>query len=228
MKLPFTAYTRAQNPLKLPIKLPVNVPRKCVLLFLPQISGAEWFDSSENSNSGTIYTAKWANGRFGYGLEFNGSTNYVQISDVGGTTGTSPHSVSMWFKTNSVTGIHHLLDSLSFDGQSIYSAGTTLRYERYSAGTKRADCSTALETGQWYQVVTTFDSTNGMKIYLNGSLDGSNSNTGSILSGYWYKYIGKRSGVADYFDGFIDEVAIYNRVLTAAEIKRLYNWGKPR
>jgi hypothetical protein len=85
-----------------------------------------------------------------------------------------------------------------------------------------------LATGVWQHVVLTFDNDNGNLLrgykdglWINetddlddGSLDGGSSNLG----------IGEWSSTAnDSLDGLIDDVRVYNRVLSPEEIKRLYN-----
>jgi len=78
--------------------------------------------------------------------------------------------------------------------------------------------------GVWYHVVGTYDRQH-VKIYINGKLRGSAARTEAIQStgtntvvGFWNN---------EYFQGFIDEVRIYNRALSAEEIKNLYFAGKP-
>lgn len=80
----------------------------------------------------------------------------------------------------------------------------------------------------WSHIVVTFDS-NQLKLYINGALVKEHTlnpaapiaETGGLIIG------GHRSGTGRNFDGMIDEVAIWNRVLTDAEIASLFNSGTP-
>ena len=64
-----------------------------------------------------------------------------------------------------------------------------------------------------------------MKIYINGNPDqniykqNSNHNTGSIL------HLGKTPESTLFFDGLVDDLRIYNRTLTDAEVQAVYNLG---
>jgi hypothetical protein len=66
----------------------------------------------------------------------------------------------------------------------------------------------------------------GIKIYINGELKGTNSFTGSAPTYTSCEIIGASSYVGSFIDGLIDEVRIYNRALSDAEIKALYDATK--
>lgn len=76
---------------------------------------------------------------------------------------------------------------------------------------------------KWNLVNEVYDGTN-MMIYINGVLVGSTPKTGNIVSNTDGFAIGDRGTVANTpFKGGIDDVRVYNRALSAAEIKALYN-----
>ena len=79
-------------------------------------------------------------------------------------------------------------------------------------------------------MVATYDTTDGLRLYLDGQLVGSAAAAGAILweSGSWTIGVNNSgSGVAfaQTFDGFIRDVCVCDRVLTAAEILRDYQQG---
>ena len=83
-------------------------------------------------------------------------------------------------------------------------------------------------------ITVTFSKGSGMKLYVNGNLDGSNSNTlPFILSGRGPRYVGHlREGApgspASYFDGEIPVVKLYTTALTASEVAQNFNHYKSR
>lgn len=82
----------------------------------------------------------------------------------------------------------------------------------------------------WCRVVATYDTTDGLRLYLDGQLVGSAAAAGAITwgSGSWTIGVNNSgSGVAfaQAFDGFIRDVCVCDRVLTAAEILRDYQQG---
>jgi hypothetical protein len=81
--------------------------------------------------------------------------------------------------------------------------------------------STQIKPNRWYHYVATYDGAY-YRIYLNGLLDKQVYKTGNNLDTDGNKYI------SDYFDGQIEEVAIWNRALSASEILELYRKGISR
>ena len=74
--------------------------------------------------------------------------------------------------------------------------------------------------------VTFSDSTDTVKFYVNGVLQGTKTLNTSILSSNVPVIIGGRNGASDAnFDGAIDDVRIYNRVISAIEVQSLYKAG---
>ena len=89
--------------------------------------------------------------------------------------------------------------------------------------------------GGWYHVVLTFDgtgsSTEYAKLYVNGSLEDTESNSSHDLNSQNnYVSVGAKNNdgtISNYFNGQVDEVAFWNEVLTVNEISALYNSGTP-
>src|SRR4029078_9953846 len=85
----------------------------------------------------------------------------------------------------------------------------------------------SIPLNSWTHVAMTFDSANGQYvIYVNGQVVASTTSAGAIfgtdrnvLIGSEDSYIGRR------FDGLIDELEIFNRALTAAEIQAIFSVG---
>jgi hypothetical protein len=103
-----------------------------------------------------------------------------------------------------------------------------VRFSRFnSGGNHDLDELTAIHNGQWYHVVAVYNSLSGHKIYIDGVLNNSESTlltadvpTDTVYIGY------RQDATPGKFDGSIDDVRIYKRALSNAEIKRLYNMGK--
>ena len=86
--------------------------------------------------------------------------------------------------------------------------------------TTRTTPSTSQNT--WYHLVGTYDGTDA-KLYINGEVKGTAIGSGNIRVSTTNVYIGQWGDGTARFNGLIDEVRIYNRALTAAEISDLYN-----
>jgi len=80
----------------------------------------------------------------------------------------------------------------------------------------RANCSFEPIYGVWYHVVGTYDRQH-VKIYVNGKLEGLSNRTDAMPSTENNVVVGVWS--SNYFQGLIDEVRIYNRALSAEEVR---------
>jgi len=82
---------------------------------------------------------------------------------------------------------------------------------------------------QWYFVVGTYSYPGTINLYVNGSLLISTTTTGPIQP---YAVGGVSIGAdayeggGDSFTGYIDDVRVYNRTFSAAQVQMLYNEGK--
>jgi hypothetical protein len=72
--------------------------------------------------------------------------------------------------------------------------------------------------GSWTHLATTFNGSS-LQLYVNGALVRTTARTGSILVSTGALQIGGNNFWGEYFGGLIDEVRVYNRALTAAEIQ---------
>jgi hypothetical protein len=82
--------------------------------------------------------------------------------------------------------------------------------------------STTITPGVWTHVVLTFnDSTNAANFYINGSSNSSGSITNNLANTPQPIVIGWSGQNVQFFDGSIEDMRIYNRVLTPAEISAL-------
>lgn len=107
------------------------------------------------------------------------------------------------------------------------------RITRMGDGTHRIsdlDWGTTVDAVGWYHLGITLDgSTGNIELYLNGSDDGGSAGT-SLTKLYNddasedFKLGYEKAGSA-YFYGYMDEVAIFDRVLTAAEVSSIYSGG---
>jgi hypothetical protein len=179
-----------------------------------------------------------APGAIGQAINFDGTDDYI---DLGSNfsfqpTGT-PFSVSAWVYTNEGTLTKGIVSRRSAAGagwEVSISTSEQINLAIGDTGSTKYFISTtgiaAIPLGKWTHIAATYDGTNanGMHIYINGvekvSTVGDNDSAGSIT--YTNNaMIGSTLG-GNYMNGSIDDVRIYNRVLSTDEIKRLYEMGK--
>ncbi|SFB99149.1 Por secretion system C-terminal sorting domain-containing protein [Flexibacter flexilis DSM 6793] len=86
--------------------------------------------------------------------------------------------------------------------------------------------NTSIQAGTWVHIAAVYDQTSGGKLYINGVLDNSLASTGNLVYNNRKIYIGGNGIDNHYFRGNIDEVLVYNRAITAAEVSQIYgNFG---
>ncbi len=198
---------------------------------LDEGTGTAVNDSSTNKNNGTLSNATWAAGYFGNALKFTGASNsLVSVNDSPGLDLTTGLTLEAWVNpstlANSASG---WVAAVAKDNKA--SGANDIAYALYAAngtGTPPAlhlliggtdvglQGTSVLALNTWTFLTGTYDGTT-MRLYVNGTLVASKSKTGTVgktadplhLGGDWD---------GEMFAGLIDNVRVYNRALSAAEI----------
>jgi parallel beta-helix repeat protein len=178
---------------------------------------------SVDSNNGTIYGATWTTGHINGALSFDGINDYV---DCGSGPGNYDNiTVSAWMKT-SVYGtiVSNRYSSTGYGTwYTLYSTGLELGGNSSGSGYINVTFNTPTLNSLWHHIVYTKDGVNHA-IYIDGVLDRQFTSTADISQSAPL-FIGKRwtsSSSPLWFNGIIDDVRIYNRALSAAEVALLY------
>jgi len=194
-------------------------------------TGSTAYDSSPFGNNGTIHGASWVRGKFGYALKFDGSDDYIIIADFNNNIG-DKITIEAWVKRETSSDRYAIWDDWKYltNKRAVFfriNTDGTLKFFVSSNGTSE-DSSQTTDTidTNWHHVAVTFNAGN-VKFYIDGSesLSDTLSQT-SIFNSNQAKHIGLYYEASEYFKGTIDEVRIYNRPLSAEEIKIHYAFTK--
>jgi hypothetical protein len=198
-------------------------------------------DDSGNGNTGTVTGATWTtNGITGGAYSFDGTDDYITVANESyfdtPLDGFHPCSISFWFKTpasnpSSRETIFTKGNDPNFFGIYLADNDHNIWFDLKHNG----DLSGAFPAtfdNCWHYAVLTYDGSNtgaGMKYWQDGvSVAGSASGAlGSAIANNVAVTLG--SGVVGgwNYGGGLDEIRIYNRVLTASEIIGLFYNGIP-
>lgn len=204
-----------------------------LLTHLDEVSGATTFsDSSGNGNNGSCGTTicpTMTAGILGNTPNFSAGSNFVKINDSNSLKLTNKFTLEAWFNqiaTTSWTSYGNILEKgfttdVNQNGYSFSGFGSYWRVflGNPSGGYAYQDI-TWLSFNTWIHMVFTFD--NGLgTVYLNGNLF--NTHTFPMTS-VVVNNLPLKIGSGQY-NGYIDEVAIFNRVLSATEIADTYKRG---
>ena len=182
-------------------------------------------DSSGNGNHGAAQRKTvhlHTNGRINGAFEQNGTTDYVATA----VSPTSTGSISCWFMLDVVQTGKMLMGTQ--DVVRCYLAIDLARKVGGGIGTESYSIikgGPVLSRKVWYHGVITWDGSD-VALYLNGSEIYSGTQSGSVPADPWF--IGAHNqfgGPTRHFDGGMDNVMVFDKVLTAAEISALYNSG---
>ena len=185
---------------------------------------------SVDANDGTIFGATWTPGLVGDALSFDGGYGYV---DCGNDPSLNPEiiTISAWVKPTIINRWNHIVDKTGSHGQDSgykfsITNGNEFRFRiRFMDDSMTALYSnTMAQANLWYHYVATYDQEQ-MRIYINGNLDNSIPEIKAIKHSSSSLVIGYNWWPSHTFCGTIDEVAIYNKALTACEIKQHYDNG---
>ncbi len=192
-------------------------------------SGDTARDSSGKGNDGELTNMDpalaWTGGHTGDGLAFDGIDDYVLAPDLDYT---DEMTGSLWVRFTAVANQQMLVsqsNNIEVQMQMEGAAGSSkFRIRVDSAGGSDVVNSTTMATaGIWYHVAWTYDGIN-TKLYINGNEETNsiqNSGTGSIADRNEGYGIGARNNAALPTGGLIDDVRIYNRVLSEDEIEKI-------
>jgi prepilin-type N-terminal cleavage/methylation domain-containing protein len=200
-------------------------------------SGSSTIDQSGNGNTGswsgtpagnnsTYYTG----GKVGsYAGDFNGSNDYVTASGSSmNNWGPTGQSVSVWFKMNAAMGqFTRLIEKATNTEWAIFvTAGTnSLTVQTVSGGNILFVTPSGYYDGNWHFLVMTYSSGAVVTLYIDGlKTNQAISTIPSTQTGILN--IGRFGGGGYNWNGLIDDVRIYNRALSAAEVQALYNAQK--
>ncbi len=206
------------------------------------------YDRSGTGNDGYLIssmatsTAKVA-GKLGQALNFDGADDTVLIphSSLLDLDGSEPATFSFWInkESASVTAgpiYKRTSGSAGYNIDILTTGAVSFAIGDLFGNNNRIarETSSTMNLNEWYHVVVTYDgsiTSGGINIYFDGVLQSmtnafDNWGGGSSSNGIDFSLGARESGTSRQLDGKMDEVRMYNRVLTTSEIKQLYLMGR--
>jgi hypothetical protein len=196
---------------------------------------------SVGGNNGTLEGGvTYTNGDVGQAFNFDGASGFISTASL--ITNPQTFTLSLWFRTTTTQG--GVL--ISFDESQTSVAPNSGYYDRniymdnigalhfgfWNPGPLQINSAAGYNDNNWHWAVGSLSASTGLSFYLDGVLVENNpaANVAAIYNGWW------RIGECDldnwpfhpssvYFKGEIDEVAIFNRVLSPAEVYAIYAAG---
>jgi hypothetical protein len=214
---------------------------------LDETSGRTAADSSGSGNNGTFYGDDpcWVAGILGGAVDFNGVPDYFEVNSLNNSNkkGDAVFTVTGWFKTSQSTGMQTIVGNWSQTGSSAYQGWEVLVENNKVVARIGSDGdygdvigTTVVTDGQWHHFAFVYYPA-PLSSFLNNILyvDGNEQGTRIYMTIYAEEPTEFRIGDGSYvttggtpnkggpFNGIIDDVCIYNRALSAAEIADMAN-----
>jgi hypothetical protein len=189
-----------------------------------QGAGATATDSSGNTLNGSIVEAAWStSGKFGGALSFDGVNDIVNVADANALDLTTGMTLEAWVRPSALTNYRTVImkDVPGELAYTLYASRETSRpnaWVRVGAASQDASGTAALPLNAWSHLAATYNGAT-LNLYVNGTQVASRAIAGSIQASANPLHIGGNAVWGEYFAGLIDEVRIYNRALSVAEIQ---------
>lgn len=191
-------------------------------------SGTTWYDLSGNSADITLANSpSYSSGTPSY-FAFNGTNQYGTGSKTN-VIPTTAYSKSVWFYLNG----YQDNNIVSGDGHFIYMGPQANVDRKIYCGHANWPSFVAfpsaatINLNTWYNVTLTFNTANGMTLYINGALDSTYTANKSAHPGTGTVNIANYSG-GNLLNGRIAEALCYNRAITATEALQIFNASKSK
>jgi hypothetical protein len=190
-------------------------------------AGASTADSSGRNNNGTIAGATWtAAGHSGAALSFDGVNDMVSIPD-NASLDVTRITMMAWVRPTTLSGWRTALlkehnNDMAYALYAHDNAPKPAGYINISNRHRFADGTGALPLNTWSHLAMTYDGAQ-MRLYVNGVLVRTRAQTGNIVLGNGALRIGGNQVWGEWFAGQIDDVRIFSRGLTQAEVQSAMN-----
>ncbi len=220
-------YSRVQ-----PAGAPGDPPTDQVSLYLAEND----FADAAGANEGTPRNGvSFATGRQGQAFRFDGVDDYIDLGNDASLNLTQSATFSTWVYIDERLTYKYLI--ADFDPSGTRSQGSLgilgehlFWFQTLADGTSvQPEGSATLVPGQWYHVAGVRDDVaKTITLYVNGMADGVTNYVGEVVPLQGNKLLGTSlpfNFPNDFFQGRMDDVAIFNRALSATEIMNLYGPG---
>ena len=186
---------------------------------------------SSGTNDGTLTNMDdltcWVSGMFGQALSFDGGDDYVDLgNNVFSNVNLAAYTFEAWIKIASLDGVERRIFDDEGGLRPDLSSANRLRAVHWDGAVRIVEWATSPSVDTWYYVVQRYDGSY-LRLYINGSEVGNPVSCGAWtpdsydravrIGASWHPTSGR------HWKGLIDEVRIWDRALSGAEIA--YNYS---
>ena len=196
-------------------------------------AGSKEVEDSAVTNNGNFTTggnsALGAVGIVHGAVDFD-SDGFVETEYSPGNYADDAHTVSMWFKRQTTSGIQRLFDLGGTDFNQRYhsaylfdgNANKVTTQTRLPGTILGVDSAQGYVDSEWHHIVSTVDANGRPTLYMDGFYQGNNTGGPLTLTGFQRGFFGafwNGGSLQNYFDGTADELRIYNGSMSLDQAK---------
>ena len=189
-----------------------------------EASGTSVSDASGRGNAGTISgAARTPSGRFGPALSFDGVNDWVTVADSASLDLTTRATLEAWVYPTALGSVWRTVvfkEQASQLAYGLYANNDIGRPSGHLFTTSElfTSGSSALALNTWSHLAMTWDGTT-QRVFVNGAQVGTRTVGGTLVNGTGPLRFGGNGVWAEWFAGRIDEVRVYDRALSQAELQ---------
>lgn len=189
-------------------------------------SGTTWFDlASPQQNITLVGSPTYTLTSPSY-FTFNGTNQYG--TGTGQVLNSTSYTKSIWFRLNTLAADNNLVSSDTGGHYVFFAGGNKLKAgnSNWAGFPNNLNSVTSFSTNTWYNATITFNTTDGMTLYVNGAFDVLYTAVKTAFTGNGSTNIGCFAAAGNLLNGRIAKVYCYTKSLTAAEVLQNYNADK--
>jgi chitodextrinase len=192
---------------------------------LNENAGPTAFDASPEDNDGALNGASWTSaGRFGGAVTFDGANDWITVFDDPSLDLTNSLTLEAWVKPRELGSVWRTVimkeqpAGLSYGLYGETSSGRPSG--SVNVGTELdTRAPSPLQLNSWTHLAGTYDGAT-LRLYLNAKQVSTRSISGNLITSGSALRVGGNAVWSEWFDGTIDEVRVYRRVLSSREIAK--------
>ena len=178
-------------------------------------------DTTGNGRTAALRSTSWTSGRFGRALSFNGTTSLAQVADSAALDLSGAMTLEAWVRPDTTSGTATVLAKPRNRGGVSYGleldGGKPAGFAYAGSSSRRAVAGEAVQPGTWRFLAVTYDGSS-LRTYLDGEQVAAVPASGTLRRSSNPLEIGGSSVRDEGFDGAIDNVRVYSRALSGAEL----------
>ncbi len=193
------------------------------------------FETTADSSSSKAYAVlrgipEWSTGQINGAAKFDGVDDYAEVQNEAAFDITSQITVAAWIKVGAFDRGYQAIVTKGDSAWRLQRWASTNHIEFACTGLSHntygnIESTKSVNDGQWHHVAGVYDG-NNIYLYVDGTLDVSKTTSGLIQTNNYKVMIGENAQLTSrYWNGWIDDVQVYNRNLDVNDIVIVKNGG---